>query len=101
MDEANVQSVHIARLFSAFHSACNPVNVIASFRTPGIVVHLDDGLLMCHVDLEECRCPLGQFDHFSMGAQKDVADPSGEMNGSDDANVPVWLQRRRRSHTTA
>jgi hypothetical protein len=92
MDEANVQSVHIARLFSAFHSACNAVNVIESFRNPGIALHLDDGMLMCHVDLEECRCLLGQFDHISTGAQEDAADPPGEMNESDEANVPLWVQ---------
>jgi hypothetical protein len=64
MDEANVQSVHVARLFSAFHSACDPVNVIASFWNAGIAVHLDDGMLMCHVDIEECGCLLGQVDSF-------------------------------------
>jgi hypothetical protein len=42
MDEANVQPVQIAQLFTAFHSACNPVDVIASFRNAGIAVHLDD-----------------------------------------------------------
>jgi hypothetical protein len=30
-------------------------NVIASFRNTGIAVHLDDGMLMCHVDIEEGR----------------------------------------------
>jgi hypothetical protein len=67
MDEPNIQSVHIARLFSAFHSGCNPVNVIASFRNAGIAVHLD-GMLMFHVDIEECRCLLGQVDFFSASA---------------------------------
>jgi hypothetical protein len=46
MNEANVHSVHGARLFSAFHSACSPVDVIASFRSAGIALHLDDGMLM-------------------------------------------------------
>jgi hypothetical protein len=36
MEEANVQSLHFAKLISAFHSACNPINVIASFRNAGI-----------------------------------------------------------------
>jgi hypothetical protein len=53
MDEANVQPVHVARLFSAFHSTCNPVNVIASFRNAGIALHLDNGMMMCLVDIEE------------------------------------------------
>jgi hypothetical protein len=70
----------------------NPVNVIASFRNAGIAVHLDDGMLMCHADIEECRCLLGQFDDVPTGAQEDAADPPGEMNVSDEANVPVWLQ---------
>jgi hypothetical protein len=92
MDAANVQSVHIARLLSAFHSACNPVSVIASLRNAGIAVHLDDGMPMGHVDIEECRCLLGQVDFISTSAQEDVADPPGEMNESDQANVPLWLQ---------
>jgi hypothetical protein len=32
--------VHIARLTSVFHSAFNPIHVIASFRTAGIVSRL-------------------------------------------------------------
>jgi hypothetical protein len=66
--------------------------VIASFRNARIAVHLDDGMLMCHVDIEECRCLLGQVDFFSASAQEDVAEPPGEMNESDEANVPLWLQ---------
>jgi hypothetical protein len=89
MDEANVQSVHVASLFSAFHSGCNPVNVIASFRNAGIAVHLDDGMLMCRVDIEECRCLLGQVGLFSTSAQEDLAEPPGEMNEANDA---LWLQ---------
>jgi hypothetical protein len=92
MDEANVQFLHIARILSAFHSACNPVDVIASFRNAGIAVHLDDGMVMCHVDIDECRCLLGQVDFFSASAQKDVAQSHNEMNESDEANVPLWLQ---------
>jgi hypothetical protein len=91
MDEANVQPVHIARLFSAFHSACNPVNVIASFRNAAIALHLDDWMLMCHVDSEERHCVLGHVNFFSTRAQEDAADPPGEMNESE-ANVPLWLQ---------
>jgi hypothetical protein len=92
IDETNVQSVHRARLFSAFHSACKPVNVNASFRSAGIALHRDDGMLMCHGDIEEYRCLLGQADLFSTRAQVDVAEPSGEMDESDEANVPLWLQ---------
>jgi hypothetical protein len=88
MDEVNVQCVHLARLFSAFHWACNPVNVIASFRNAGIAVHLDDGMLMSHVDVEECRCLLCQVDLFSTSAQEDAAEPAGETNESDESNVP-------------
>jgi hypothetical protein len=66
--------------------------VIASFRNAGIALHLEDGMLMCHVDLEGCRCLLGQFDHISTGAQENAAEPPSEMNESDEANVPVWLQ---------
>jgi hypothetical protein len=92
MDEANVQSVHIAGLCSAFHSAGKPVNVIASFQNAGIAVHLDNWMLICHVDLEECRCLLGQVNVFSTSAQEDAAEPPGEMNESDEATVPVWRQ---------
>jgi hypothetical protein len=66
--------------------------VIASFRNAGIAVHLGDGMLMCHVHIEECRCIRGQVDLFSASVQKDVAEPPGEMNESDEANVPLWVQ---------
>jgi hypothetical protein len=61
-------------------------------RNAGIALHLDEGMLMCHVDIEECRCLLGQFDFISTSAQEDVAELPGEMNESDEANVPLWLQ---------
>jgi hypothetical protein len=35
LDEMNVKSIHIAKLLSAFHSACNPVNVMHRFEMPG------------------------------------------------------------------
>jgi hypothetical protein len=92
IDETNVQSAHHARLFSAFHSACKPVKVIASFRSHGIALYRDDGMLGCHVDIETCRCLLGQVGLFCTSAQVDVAEPPGEMNESDEANVPLWLQ---------
>jgi hypothetical protein len=58
----------------------------------GIAVHLDDGMLMCYIHIEECRCLLGQVDFFSASAQEDVPEHPGEMNESDKANVPLWLQ---------
>jgi hypothetical protein len=57
-----------------------------------MAVHLDDGMVMCRVDIDECRCLLGQVDFFSTIAQEDPAEPPGEMNESDEANVPLWLQ---------
>jgi hypothetical protein len=55
-------------------------------------MHLDDGMPMCDVDIEECRCLLGQVNFISTSAQEDVAEPPGEMNESDEPNVPLWLQ---------
>jgi hypothetical protein len=102
MDEANVPSVHIARLFSAFHSACNPVNVIASFRNAGIALHLDDGMLMCHADIEECRCLLGQVDFFSTSAKEDVAEPPGVNERERRSKCSTLASDpRRKSRTTA
>jgi hypothetical protein len=49
-------------------------------------------MLICHFDIEECRCLRGQVGFFSTSAQEDVAEPPGEMNESNEANVPLWLQ---------
>jgi hypothetical protein len=92
-EEANVQSLHIVKLFSAFHSACNPVNIIASFCDAGITLHLDkDALPVCHIDIEQCRCLLHQLDVPSTSTQRTGAEPPGEVSESDERNVPLWLQ---------
>jgi hypothetical protein len=40
-EETNVQSHHIAKLFSTYHTGCTPVTIIASFRNTGIVSRLN------------------------------------------------------------
>jgi hypothetical protein len=68
--EADIQSLHIAKLFSAFHSARNRVNIIAFFRNAGMILHLEEEASpMCYVDIEQCRYLLDQLDVPSTGAQ--------------------------------
>jgi hypothetical protein len=81
MGEANIQSLHIAKLFSTFRSACDPVNIIASFRNAGMMPHLDEEASpMCHVDIEQCRCLLHQFEVSSISAQEAGVEPPGEVS---------------------
>jgi hypothetical protein len=82
MGEANIQLLHIAKLFSGFHSACNSVNIIASFHNAGTTFHLNEETLpMCHVNIEHRRCLLHQFDVPSTSAQEAGAEPPGEVSG--------------------
>jgi hypothetical protein len=93
MGEANIQSLHIPKFFSAFHSACNPVNMVASFRNADIILHLDkEALPMCHIDIEQYHCLLHQLNVPSTSAQEAGAEPPGEVNECDARNVPLWLQ---------
>jgi hypothetical protein len=63
MDKENIQSVHAGKFVSAFHSTCNRVNVIASFRKAGIVLHLEStGVAVCYVEKYQCRCLLRHFE---------------------------------------
>jgi hypothetical protein len=56
LGEGNVQSLHIVRLVSAFHSADDPMNAIASFRNAWIARGPDQaGISVCHVDMADCR----------------------------------------------
>jgi hypothetical protein len=81
-DEGNVQSIHIAKLVSAFHSACNPVNVIASFRNAGIACHLEqDGRVVACVDVDHCRCLL----HVVTQADIENANTTSEEVSQIDA----------------
>jgi hypothetical protein len=73
----------------AFHSACNPINVITSFRNAGIVSQLrKDGTSMAGADTETCQCLLP-----SDTAQNDP-NPLREIQDevSDTVLIPVWLQ---------
>jgi hypothetical protein len=55
--DGNLQSLHNAKLLSAFHCVCNPINVITSFRNAGIVLQLgEDGTSMAGVDTEAHWC---------------------------------------------
>jgi hypothetical protein len=53
--EGNMQLSHITKLVSEFHSACNPISVLAPFRNPGIVSSLSlDGIPTTCVDFDAC-----------------------------------------------
>jgi hypothetical protein len=94
MDEGNDQSVHVGKLVSAFHSACNPVNVIASFSNAGIVLHLEStGVAVCYVDEYQCRCLLHHFEVpiAASEVQQHEAD-ADEIDDIAEPIVPIWLQ---------
>jgi hypothetical protein len=96
LDEMNVQSIHIAKLLSAFHSACNPVNVVASFRNAGISCRFGpEGSPACFVNVEECRCLLHgitQADVENAARSDQDADLVNEIAAAaDPATLPLWL----------
>jgi hypothetical protein len=87
--DGNIQSLQIAKLVSAFHSACNPLNVIASFRNAGIVSRMaGNGTPMASVDIEACRCLLDCA--VTRGGPSLPAEIEDEE--PDTAAVPLWLQ---------
>lgn len=95
--DGNIQSVHIAKLVSACHSACNPVNVIASFRNAGIEARLDaDGAAVAVVDIDQCRCLLHPLTMADLVGAERPADPRPELDelaeSADLTSLPVWLQ---------
>jgi hypothetical protein len=88
MDKGNIQSTHVAKLVSAFHSACNPVNVIESFRNAGIVLHLEStGVAVCSVDKYQCRCLLQHFE--APIAAIEVRQHKGDADEIDDITEPL------------
>jgi hypothetical protein len=94
MDEGNIQSIYVGKFVSAFHSACNPVKVIASFRNAGIVLHLEStGVAVCYVD--EYRCRFLMY-HFEVPiAAIEVRQNDGDADEIDniaESIVPIWLQ---------
>jgi hypothetical protein len=51
------QSIHITKLRSAFHSAVNPINVIASFRNAGTTLRVGRNTLSTwYVGIDQCHC---------------------------------------------
>jgi hypothetical protein len=94
MNEGNIQSVHVGKLVSTFHSACNPVNVIASFRNAGIVLHLEStGVAVCYVDEYQCRCLLHHFEApFAAIEARQHDGDADEIDDIAEPIVPIWLQ---------
>jgi hypothetical protein len=95
--DGNLQSVHIAKLVAAYHSACNPVNVIASFRNAGIAARLGaDGNPIAFVDVDQCRCLLHPFTMTDLAEFDTSLHRSPELDegaeSQDLASLPVWLQ---------
>jgi hypothetical protein len=85
----NLQSFHIAKLLSAFHCVCNPINVIASFRNAGIGSQLgEDGTSMAGVDTEAHRCLLPS----DMGQNDPDALVEIEDEESDTFPILLWPQ---------
>jgi hypothetical protein len=71
MEKANVQSIHIAQLFSTFHIGRHHIRASSSFRNAGIALCLDNaGFPVLHVDIEQYRCFLHQFEVPSTRAKK-------------------------------
>jgi hypothetical protein len=95
--DGNIQSVHIAKLVAAYHSACNPVNVIASFSNAGIIARLnDEGIPVAMVDVEQCRCLLHPFTMADLAEFDASLQPIAELDEAADsqnlASLPFWLQ---------
>jgi hypothetical protein len=58
-----------------------------------ITLNLDEeALLMCHVEIGQCRHLLHQLDVLSTSAQEAGVESPGEVSESDERNVPLWLQ---------
>jgi hypothetical protein len=77
-EEGNIQSIHIAKLASAFQSACNSVNIMVSFRNIWISSRLEQaGIPGCYVDKEQCHCLL-----YLLEALTATGDVETEQNGN-------------------
>jgi hypothetical protein len=95
--DTNVQSLHIAKLVSAYHSASNPLNVVASFRNAGISARLNsDGDPVGYVDVDQCRCLLHSFTMADLAAFESSIQPRPEVDeagsAEDLASLPFWIQ---------
>jgi hypothetical protein len=90
MDEGNIQPVHVGKLVFAFHSACNPVNIIASFRNAGIMLHLEStGVAVRYADEYQCCCLLHHFE--ARIAAIELRQHDGDAEEIDDIAEPIVL----------
>jgi hypothetical protein len=83
-----MQLLHITKLASAFHSACNPINVTIFFHKASIVslLVLDAIPIVC-VDIEACRCLLDPAE------MQEGSDPSSQVEEEKtEAPIPLSLQ---------
>jgi hypothetical protein len=85
-DEANVQSVQIARVVCSFMSAANPFNIMQSFRNAGISLIIADDKLLCAVTPETARCLMDREKVLSAvsGFSLEELDVESWEDASDD-----------------
>jgi hypothetical protein len=95
--DGNIQSIHIEKLVATYHSACNPINVIASFRNAGITARFsDDGTPVALVDDDECRCLLHLVSMEDLDGFDSSLKPNSELDdvasSEDLESLPFWLR---------
>jgi hypothetical protein len=90
----NVQTIHIAKVIDAFHSAANAGNIMSAFRNAGIsltpvtVTGPLDGLQkpypVCVVTPETYRCMVGNDDDEDY-----IPEPESNEEKSDEEGAPI------------
>jgi hypothetical protein len=95
-EEANVQSLHRAKSFSAFHTARTPLNTIAWFRNASIVSRLNHaGIPTGYGDPDISRRFFQNFYVTRIGEPNEFDSRVDEYltdDGDSDIDAALWLR---------
>jgi hypothetical protein len=88
-----IPPLHRANLFSAFHAACTPVNIVASFINARIISRLShEGIPAGYIGPDICRCLLQDFYVTSIGEPSEIESRVDEhLTDDGDSDIDAAL----------
>jgi hypothetical protein len=98
LDSLSIQSMHIAKIYSAFIAAALPHNIVESFRNGGIIVTRSSNSrfeILADIDTNVARCLLEQIEVEEVAQieeNEDIDDENSEENAEEeDLDTPLYI----------
>jgi hypothetical protein len=98
LDSLSIQSLHIAKIYSAFITAALPHNIVQSFRNGGIILErssIPGFEIVAEIDINVARCLLEQMDAEQCEQEEDnqsTEEEDSEEKLEEDFDTPLYIR---------